>query len=120
MTYELHYWPTIQGRGEFVRLALEAGEIIARFKSINPAISVLARAHSEAEVKHLLEHGAELWRWLEEGAQLYVCGDANRMAKDVEQALRDVAREHGGLSEEKAAEHIHRLAEQKRYLRDVY
>jgi CPA2 family monovalent cation:H+ antiporter-2 len=39
--------------------ALEAGEIIARFKSINPAISVLARAHSEAEVKHLLEHGAD-------------------------------------------------------------
>ncbi len=66
------------------------------------------------------EQGGELWRWLEEGAQLYVCGDANRMAKDVEQALRDVAREHGGLSEEKAAEHIRRLAEQKRYLRDVY
>ncbi|WP_347505382.1 bifunctional nitrate reductase/sulfite reductase flavoprotein subunit alpha [Pseudomonas anguilliseptica] len=66
------------------------------------------------------EQGFELWRWLEEGAQLYVCGDANRMAKDVEQALRDVAREHGGLSEEKAAEHIRRLAELKRYLRDVY
>ncbi|OHC28748.1 MAG: reductase, partial [Pseudomonadales bacterium RIFCSPHIGHO2_02_FULL_60_43] len=66
------------------------------------------------------EQGGELWRWLEEGAQLYVCGDANRMAKDVEQALRDVAREHGDLSEEKAAEHIRRLAEQKRYLRDVY
>ena len=66
------------------------------------------------------EQGGELWRWLEEGAQLYVCGDANRMAKDVEQARRDVAREHGGLSEERAAEHIRRLAEQKRYLRDVY
>ena len=66
------------------------------------------------------EQGAELWRWLEEGAQLYVCGDASRMARDVEQALRDVARQHGGMSEEKAAEHIRRLAEQKRYLRDVY
>ncbi|WP_415753973.1 molybdopterin-dependent oxidoreductase [Pseudomonas leptonychotis] len=66
------------------------------------------------------QQGAELWRWLEEGAQLYVCGDASRMAKDVEQALRDVAREHGGLSEERAAEHIRALAEQKRYLRDVY
>ena len=42
------------------------------------------------------------------------------MAKDVEQALKDVAREHGGLSEERAAEHIRCLAEQKRYLRDVY
>ncbi|MDT4805575.1 Nitrate reductase [compost metagenome] len=66
------------------------------------------------------EQGAELWRWLQEGAHLYVCGDASRMAKDVDQALREVAREHGGLNEDKAAEQIRCLAEQKRYLRDVY
>ena len=66
------------------------------------------------------EQGEAIWNWLEEGAYFCVCGDASRMARDVEQALRDVAREHGGLSEEKAAEHIRRLAEQKRYLRDVY
>lgn len=66
------------------------------------------------------EQGAELWRWLEEGAQLYVCGDASRMARDVDTALREVARDHGGLSEDKAAEYIRGLAEQKRYLRDVY
>lgn len=66
------------------------------------------------------EQGAELWRWLQEGAQVYVCGDASRMAKDVDQAMRDVAREHGGLSDDKAAEFIRGLSEQKRYLRDVY
>lgn len=66
------------------------------------------------------EQGAELWRWLEEGAQVYVCGDASRMAKDVDMALREVARDHGGLSDEKAAEFIRGLAEAKRYLRDVY
>ncbi|MDG9925325.1 MULTISPECIES: bifunctional nitrate reductase/sulfite reductase flavoprotein subunit alpha [unclassified Pseudomonas] len=66
------------------------------------------------------EQGAELWRWLQEGAQVYVCGDASRMAKDVDQALRDVARDHGGLSDDKAADYIRGLAEAKRYLRDVY
>ncbi|MDN6875388.1 bifunctional nitrate reductase/sulfite reductase flavoprotein subunit alpha [Pseudomonas citronellolis] len=66
------------------------------------------------------EHGAELWRWLEEGANLYVCGDASRMAKDVDQALRDLVRAHGGLDEEAAAQYVRSLSEQKRYLRDVY
>lgn len=66
------------------------------------------------------EQGADLWRWLQDGAYWYICGDASRMAKDVDQALRDVVCLHGGLSAEKAAEHIRQLAEQKRYLRDVY
>jgi sulfite reductase (NADPH) flavoprotein alpha-component len=66
------------------------------------------------------ENGAELWRWLQEGASLYVCGDASQMAKDVDRALRDVARDHGALGDERAAEFIRSLAEQKRYLRDVY
>lgn len=66
------------------------------------------------------EQGAELWRWLEEGAQLYVCGDASQMAKGVDLALREVARDHGGLSAEQAAEYLRGLSEQKRYLRDVY
>lgn len=70
--------------------------------------------------ERIRENGAELWRWLDEGASLYVCGDASRMAKDVDQALRGVARDHGGLDEERAVEFIRGLAEQKRYLRDVY
>lgn len=70
--------------------------------------------------QRIQEQGAELWRWLEEGAHLYICGDASRMARDVDQALRRVISEQGGVSLEKAAEQLRCLTEQKRYLRDVY
>jgi sulfite reductase (NADPH) flavoprotein alpha-component len=66
------------------------------------------------------EQGAELWRWLQDGAKLYICGDASHMAKDVDQALRQVAHTHGGLGVEDAVEYWRQLSEQKRYLRDVY
>lgn len=68
----------------------------------------------------MLEHGVELWRWLQDGAHLYVCGDASRMAKDVDDTLTTIARRHGGLSEEDAAEFKKGLVAQKRYVRDVY
>ena len=68
----------------------------------------------------LREQGAELWRWLQEGAQLYICGDAGCMARDVDQALRRIAQDHGGLCTEGAADYWRQLSEQKRYLRDVY
>ncbi|MEH0574530.1 bifunctional nitrate reductase/sulfite reductase flavoprotein subunit alpha [Streptomyces sp. B21-108] len=66
------------------------------------------------------EHGSHLWSWLQDGAHFYVCGDASRMAKDVDRALRDVAVVHGGMSEEEAAAHVKQLAADKRYVRDVY
>lgn len=66
------------------------------------------------------EHGPELWHWLQDGARLYVCGDASRMAKDVDRALRDLATQHGGLSEPEAAAYVKQLAAEKRYVRDVY
>lgn len=66
------------------------------------------------------EHGAELWRWLQEGAYFYVCGDAKKMAPDVEGALVDVARVHGALSSEAAKSWVQQLAKEKRYLKDVY
>ena len=66
------------------------------------------------------DQGAELWRWLQDGARLYVCGDASHMAKDVDQALRQVAQTHGGLGVEGAVEYWRQMSEQKRYLRDVY
>ncbi|ELS57333.1 bifunctional nitrate reductase/sulfite reductase flavoprotein subunit alpha [Streptomyces viridochromogenes] len=66
------------------------------------------------------EHGPELWRWLQDGAHFYVCGDASRMAKDVDQALRDIAVAHGGLEETEAAAYVKQLAAAKRYVRDVY
>ncbi|WP_416963832.1 hypothetical protein [Streptomyces sp. Agncl-13] len=66
------------------------------------------------------EHGPELWHWLREGAHFYVCGDASRMAKDVDRALRDIAVAHGGLDEAEAAAYVKQLAASKRYVRDVY
>ncbi|WP_145004483.1 bifunctional nitrate reductase/sulfite reductase flavoprotein subunit alpha [Pseudomonas oryzihabitans] len=68
----------------------------------------------------LRERGAEVWRWLQEGARVYVCGDASRMAKDVDQALRQVVARHGHLSDEAAADYVRGMTEQKRYLKDVY
>ncbi|MFE6844832.1 molybdopterin-dependent oxidoreductase [Streptomyces sp. NPDC057686] len=66
------------------------------------------------------EHGAQLWSWLQDGAHFYVCGDASRMAKDVDQALHDIAVAHGGLDEDEAAAYLKRLSADKRYGRDVY
>ncbi|CAB3718107.1 bifunctional nitrate reductase/sulfite reductase flavoprotein subunit alpha [Paraburkholderia rhynchosiae] len=66
------------------------------------------------------EHGAQLYAWLEDGAHFYVCGDANRMARDVDAALKEVVARHGGMSDEKASEYVSRLAQEKRYARDVY
>ncbi|ABU75824.1 assimilatory sulfite reductase (NADPH) flavoprotein subunit [Cronobacter sakazakii] len=66
------------------------------------------------------EQGAELWRWLQEGAHLYVCGDANRMAKDVEQALLEVIAAYGGMDAEAADEYLSELRVERRYQRDVY
>lgn len=69
----------------------------------------------------MIEHGAELWKWLsEDKASFYVCGDASRMAKDVDAALHEVARVHGKLSDEAAEEFVKGLKKDKRYLRDVY
>jgi NADPH-dependent sulfite reductase flavoprotein alpha-component len=66
------------------------------------------------------EHGAQLWSWLQDGAHFYVCGDATRMAKDVDRALRDIATTHGHLDEPAAAAYVKQLATEKRYVRDVY
>ncbi|MDA5497776.1 NADPH-dependent assimilatory sulfite reductase flavoprotein subunit [Yersinia aleksiciae] len=68
----------------------------------------------------LREQGAELWRWIQQGAHIYVCGDANRMAKDVEQVLLDVVAEHGAMDTEQADEYLSELRLARRYQRDVY
>jgi sulfite reductase (NADPH) flavoprotein alpha-component len=72
-------------------------------------------------VQHRIgEAGPELWNWLEAGAHFYVCGDAKRMAKDVEAALRDVASVHGKMSAEAAAAYVANLKTAGRYQADVY
>ena len=66
------------------------------------------------------DNGEELWRWLDDGAHFYVCGDAKRMAKDVDQVLHDVVATHGGKGEEGAIEYISKMRKDRRYQRDVY
>jgi len=62
----------------------------------------------------------ELWNWLQDGAKIYVCGDAERMAKDVDKCLQDIVKEQAGISEESARHFLTDLRRQKRYLRDIY
>jgi sulfite reductase (NADPH) flavoprotein alpha-component len=72
-------------------------------------------------VQHKLEeNGADIWRWLNEGAFFYVCGDATRMAKDVYAALCRIVTQHGGFTSEQAEHFVEQLQQDKRYLRDVY
>ncbi|MCE9529520.1 MAG: sulfite reductase subunit alpha [Planctomycetes bacterium] len=72
-------------------------------------------------VQHRMkEQGMEVWNWLQDGAHLYVCGDARRMALDVDQALHAIVAEQGKLSAESAKEYVKELTRGKRYQRDVY
>ncbi|OBH18430.1 bifunctional nitrate reductase/sulfite reductase flavoprotein subunit alpha [Mycobacterium sp. E3247] len=72
-------------------------------------------------VQHLMrQRGAQLWHWLQDGAQLYVCGTADPMAKDVDRALCEIAAEHGRLEPDAAKEYVRSLSADKRYHRDVY
>ncbi|NGM88691.1 assimilatory sulfite reductase (NADPH) flavoprotein subunit [Parapusillimonas sp. SGNA-6] len=66
------------------------------------------------------EHAGEVYAWIQGGAHVYVCGDATRMAKDVHQALLDIARQEGALDEAEAKQWLDDLAAQGRYARDVY
>ncbi len=68
----------------------------------------------------MIEHAPLFWRWLEDGASLYVCGDASRMAKDVHATLQAIVEKQGGISAQAAREYVHAMQEQQRYHRDVY
>lgn len=68
----------------------------------------------------MLENAKQLWTWIEDGAYLYVCGDAIRMAKDVNRTLHKVVQEQGGMSEEASESYIQMLGDNCRYQRDVY
>ena len=79
------------------------------------------QAHKIYVQTRMLENAAEIWKWLDsEGAQFFVCGDARRMAKDVDAALRKIVQEHGGRSVTDANEYVEKLKSDKRYKRDVY
>jgi sulfite reductase (NADPH) flavoprotein alpha-component len=68
----------------------------------------------------MLENAAELWAWLEEGAHFYVCGDAQRMAKDVDTALHTIVEQAGQKPKEEADAYVKELKAKHRYQRDVY
>jgi sulfite reductase (NADPH) flavoprotein alpha-component len=79
------------------------------------------QAHKIYVQHKLLENAAEIWKWIDaDGAQFFVCGDARRMAKDVDAALRKIVQEHGGKSVDEANEYVEKLKSDKRYKRDVY
>ena len=84
----------------------------------------LAFSRDQAEkiyVQHrMLENGAELWRWLDEGGHFTVCGDASRMAKDVDAALHQIIATHGGKGDDGAKEYVAQMNKDGRYGRDVY
>jgi sulfite reductase (NADPH) flavoprotein alpha-component len=68
----------------------------------------------------MMQKGKQLWKWLEEGAFVYVCGDASRMAKDVDRTLHKIAQEQGNLTEDVAELYVQALKDDRRYQRDVY
>lgn len=79
------------------------------------------QAHKIYVQHKMLEHAAEIWKWIDgEGAQFFVCGDARRMAKDVDAALRKIVHEQGGKSVDEANAYVEKLKTDKRYKRDVY
>jgi sulfite reductase (NADPH) flavoprotein alpha-component len=79
------------------------------------------QAHKIYVQHRMLENAPEIWKWIDsEGAQFFVCGDARRMAKDVDAALRKIVQEQGGKSVEEANTYVEALKSDKRYKRDVY
>ena len=79
------------------------------------------QAHKIYVQHRILENAPEIWKWIDsEGAQFFVCGDARRMAKDVDAALRKIVQEQGGKGVDEANEYVEKLKSDKRYKRDVY
>jgi len=78
------------------------------------------QAHKIYVQDKMKESAAEIWRWLQGGAYFYVCGDAKRMAKDVDLALHEIVAQQGGMDTDAAADYVKQLKKEKRYQRDVY
>ena len=95
---------------------LSAGGVLTR---LDTAFS-RDQAHKIYVQDKMVEHGTELFKWLEEGASVYVCGDASRMAKDVDLALHTVIEQCSGRDPEAAKDYVQNLHDTRRYHRDVY
>ena len=91
--------------------------VLSRFDLAFSRDRSIAREYVQDRLRRV---GKDLYAWLESGAYLYVCGDAEQMAPDVNAALIDIVAEHGGRSREDAGDYVRRLVDDRRYLRDVY
>ncbi len=92
-------------------------------ESIEGLLRNAARAFTECDAGGgclVMQSAAEIWRWLQDGAHFYVCGDAKRMAKDVDEALKAIAAQEGKMTPEQAKAFVGELTKAKRYQRDVY
>ncbi len=93
---------------------------------VNDGFLRLATAFSRDQpqklyVQHrMCEHARDLWDWLEEGAEFFVCGDKERMAADVDATLHEIVQRQGGRTADQAREYVERLRKTRRYKRDVY
>ena len=103
----------------FYREEFEAARAAGTLTRIDTAFS-RDQEHKIYVQHRLLENAAEIWQWLQDGAIFYVCGDAQRMAKDVDLALHQIAEKAGGLSPDAAGEFVDGLKKAKRYRKDVY
>ena len=114
-------WQQALKDGALHRLDLAFSRDLAASSGPHTDVRDFARDSHKVYVQHRIrEHGRELYAWLRDGAHLYVCGDATHMAKDVHEALVDVAVAHGGLSAEDARAWLAELLQEGRYARDVY
>jgi len=98
-------WESALDRGEIARLDLAWSR---------------DQAHKIYVQDRMREQAAELWSWISGGAGFYVCGDAKRMAKDVDAALHEIIAQQGGMTPEAAADYVKAMKKEKRYQRDVY
>jgi sulfite reductase (NADPH) flavoprotein alpha-component len=103
----------------YFRAELEEMLADGRLDRLDVAFSRDQRAKMYVQDR-MREHGARLWSWLRDGAYVFVCGDATRMAKDVDVALREIVSRHGGMCDEDATAFVRQLTVDRRYVRDVY
>ena len=115
----LFFGAQTSGKDFIYRDELLAWQRSGRLVRLDTAFS---RDHAEkVYVQHrLYEHRRSIYHWLESGAYVYVCGDANRMAKDVDAMLQRIVAEEGRMNRESAAAYVKELSKSKRYLKDVY
>ncbi len=114
-------WQKALKDGSLHRLDLAFSRDQSSLRSPHTDVRALAGEPHKYYVQHSLRRrGRELYDWIANGAHVYVCGDATRMAADVDAALRDIVIEHGSKSDEDARDFLNQLATERRYARDVY